>query len=462
MFAGRALAVLAAGLIVAAAVSCRVPATKLASNPAAVQIYDPQTSDAIAKAFPQSPQQVAETARLRTALAPPVSVIGWEPSHAKCRVFFATNRTPLKKSPAGQIADSDSPVYFAQAWGDVLSVGTCDVTLPKRVRGKDVAAVGSLPKASPVKLAKWMPDWATPKRNKIADAEETTPPPASLAFDPPQTLACPEFFAALRETVERSPERDVLIFVHGFNVDFNSALVRAAQLSLDLPFNGPVVAYSWPSQGGIHHYCDDEEIVARSVEAWVRFIDDLEKNLPRDAKLHIVVHSMGNRLVLAGLSRLPDRFRNPARLGHIALAAPDVDVKDFVRLAPAATATATRTTLYVSDSDTALIASKALHRCAQRIGDAMPPVIVPCVETVDASAIDTSLMGHSYFSTNRSGLSDLFSAIKLNRPAAERAWLSKQTSEAGQWWSFARQPTELRPAWDFEHLAKQPAMTIRK
>src|SRR5690606_41428886 len=58
-----------------------------------------------------------------------------------------------------------------------------------------------------------------------------------------------------------------------------------------------------------------------------------------------------------------------------------------------------------------LIASKGLHQ-QQRIGDAIPPVVMPGIETVSASAIDTSFMGHSYYGSNRAALSDLFALVK--------------------------------------------------
>jgi hypothetical protein len=101
-----------------------------------------------------------------------------------------------------------------------------------------------------------------------------------------------------------------------------------------------------------------------------------------------------------------------------------------------------------------LIASKSLHG-EQRIGDAFPPMVVPGVETVDASAIDTSFMGHSYYGSNRRALSDLFALVKENRAASERPWLRAEPGRGGPSWVFASQPAEIRCTWYFESLAKK-------
>jgi esterase/lipase superfamily enzyme len=376
--------------------------------------------------------------RYRTALAEPVSVVAWEANHSTSQIFYATNRV-------GEI-QADGQVHFGSAWGHDLALGTCHVTLPKRERGKDP----EVPKAR-IFLASWLPGFA--KKENTQDA--------AVTVAPPQGMTSESFFAQVRQTVDRAPERDVLLFVHGFNVDFAASLTRTTQIALDLPFNGVPIAYSWPSQGGIDNYDDDERIVAESVVPFVSFLEQLNQSLPPDTRIHIVVHSMGNRLVLHGLNQLSEGFRQPPRFENVVLAAPDVGVSDFAALSHGVVTAAKRVTLYVHDSDTALIASKAVNG-EQRIGDAFPPVVVPSVETIDASAIDTSFMGHSYYGSNRRALSDLFALLKENCGAAERSWLKSKSNASGSWWVFASQPAEIRHVWYFDGLARQtPGVEIR-
>ena len=44
-------------------------------------------------------------------------------------------------------------------------------------------------------------------------------------------------------------DQSVLLYIHGFNHDFSEAVTRAAQLKVDLAWDGAVVAVDWPSAG---------------------------------------------------------------------------------------------------------------------------------------------------------------------------------------------------------------------
>ena len=46
-----------------------------------------------------------------------------------------------------------------------------------------------------------------------------------------------------------SEARDILVFVHGFNVTFEEAALRAAQIACNLQFPGTAAFFSWPSKG---------------------------------------------------------------------------------------------------------------------------------------------------------------------------------------------------------------------
>ena len=48
-----------------------------------------------------------------------------------------------------------------------------------------------------------------------------------------------------------------LLFVHGYNVTFESALYRTAQIAFDLEFDGVPFLFSWPSKGDFQSYRAD-------------------------------------------------------------------------------------------------------------------------------------------------------------------------------------------------------------
>lgn len=48
--------------------------------------------------------------------------------------------------------------------------------------------------------------------------------------------------------IKASTGKRAFIFVHGYNVTFEDAAKRTAQISYDLAFDGAPIFYSWPSQ----------------------------------------------------------------------------------------------------------------------------------------------------------------------------------------------------------------------
>lgn len=67
--------------------------------------------------------------------------------------------------------------------------------------------------------------------------------------------------------------KEVLVFVHGFNNTFTSAVQGAARLQVDIPFKeGPVVAFSWASWGKGEKYIEDGVIQGWSIEPFLKLL----------------------------------------------------------------------------------------------------------------------------------------------------------------------------------------------
>ena len=186
-------------------------------------------------------------------------------------------------------------------------------------------------------------------------------------------------------------------------------------------------------------YPADEATIEASAPHFERFLR-LLLTASGARSAHIVAHSMGNRALVRALERL-DRSCLPAgaaSLGEVIFAAPDVDRDVFKNGTTAFKGCAQRLTLYASCNDLALKASKLLHRFP-RAGDAGDALLVQDgLDTVDASAADTSLfgLGHSYFSDQRTILNDLHGMILNRLPPDRRFDLEPATSPAGAYWSY--------------------------
>jgi esterase/lipase superfamily enzyme len=54
---------------------------------------------------------------------------------------------------------------------------------------------------------------------------------------------------SITKVIQDSSEKEVIVFVHGFNVGFEEAIYRAAQIKYDMKFQGEMLVYTWPAGG---------------------------------------------------------------------------------------------------------------------------------------------------------------------------------------------------------------------
>lgn len=244
----------------------------------------------------------------------------------------------------------------------------------------------------------------------------------TLSIDPSDDIRKPiELLAG------QSSKSDVLVFVHGYRVAFEEALIRAAKLVGGYQFQGTVVAYSWPSAGNLGDYAADNQSVLASEPHFLQFLTELGAALPVDAQVHIVAHSMGNQLVTTAL-----RGNLPINLGHLIFAAPDVDSDIFAHSAYGFPKEAERYTLYASSNDRALKVSNRAWS-APRAGNAGADLrVFDGVDTIDASEVDTDFMGHSYALDERTVTADVFYLLTRNLEPGHRYGLNAAFDSSGK------------------------------
>lgn len=298
------------------------------------------------------------------------------------KVYFATNRQP---------GTSDREMFCSDP-DEKLSYGIAEVTIPV---GRH--RIGRLEKH------KW---WEF--------LHKKDDPRRYVVLGNVNTLSQSGFTSSLASDKETSC--GLLVFLHGYNVTFEDAARRAAQFAFDLQFSGRVVLFSWPSQGTIPGYAADEERAFLSAESFSSFLLGLEDGPWNN--LHLLAHSMGNRVMLHGLSG--SRWPN-SKLEQIVFVAADVYVDIFKQKFPKIKQFGKRYTSYISKTDHALLLSSILHK-AERIGIAKKgsPFVTEGMETIDATEVNTSLLGHGYFGDERSVITDISILIKNNIGASNR------------------------------------------
>jgi esterase/lipase superfamily enzyme len=213
---------------------------------------------------------------------------------------------------------------------------------------------------------------------------------------------------------------DVLIFVHGFNNSFSDAVHRAAQVAYDAGFAGVVATFDWASRHALAKYTIDQETAERSVPDFEQFLQRIADST-HARRIAIVAHSMGTRLVSYALRDMAGRGQTK-KLYQVVFAASDIDSAIFVRQFARPLAGSTELlTLYASSKDVAITTSKNLVHDAPRVGSGPPSVVlVPGVDYVDASTMDTDLIGHGYFAENKQLIDDIFLVLKYGMRANMR------------------------------------------
>ncbi len=178
--------------------------------------------------------------------------------------------------------------------------------------------------------------------------------------------------ATLRKLAAARPagERRALVFTHGFNTQFDEAVMRFAQVVDDTGYKGVPVLFSWPSRGEATAYGYDKDSANFSRDAFERTIAlvSSEKSI---TGVDLFAHSMGNWLTMETLrgASLANNRTVTGRLGTIVMAAPDVDMDVFQtqleRLGPLKS----RIVLYASSDDYALVLSRKLAGGKMRAGE---------------------------------------------------------------------------------------------
>ena len=182
---------------------------------------------------------------------------------------------------------------------------------------------------------------------------------------------------------------ELFIYIHGHNTPFKEAALRTAQLAVDLDMENGAVFFAWPTGGNALAYRTSERYSRQSREPLRRFLETVINQSEAD-QIHLIAHSMGNRVLLNALYDIKGDQRPNARplFDQIIFASPDVDQDDFVKDVKTVESLSNGMTLYASNKDKALTLSAKVN--AERRAGLAPPDASIINATTKLVVIDTS------------------------------------------------------------------------
>lgn len=252
--------------------------------------------------------------------------------------------------------------------------------------------------------------------------------PDSKVNPPNAQLASTTAFQELKKQMES--KRDLVVFIHGFNVDWFEAVASAMALELMLNRHSQdnddlkdtsVFLFSWPSNGDmmrnkayLSDRSDAEESSLAVARGFLKLRDFLMTLRPEHGdlalkecgqQLHLLCHSMGNYVLqhaLTALIELNNQKHLPQLFQHIFMCAPDVDDNIFELEQPMVNLhrLAKRVTVYYNNGDLAMYISDYTKGNVDRLGHngaARPLQLHNKVHQVNCSNIVRGVAEHNYY-----------------------------------------------------------------
>jgi esterase/lipase superfamily enzyme len=226
-----------------------------------------------------------------------------------------------------------------------------------------------------------------------------------------------------------------LIFIHGYANTFEASLGRAISMACDYRFKGPILLWAWPSDGRFGSYPYDEDSTKWTAPHFVEFLAALHRSFPK-LHLSIMSHSMGARILLAALQEIK---LEKIPVDNIIFAAPDEARDVFAQSMSSVGKIASIQTLYGSENDLALSASRWAHspdgRPVPRAGDGGKSILIlKKTESIDTSELPKSdAYGHAYVFDNKIAVTDVKELLVEHRSAQQRGLQERHLQQKTYW-----------------------------
>ena len=228
--------------------------------------------------------------------------VGDQPDYTPVQLFFGTDR---------RNTGTPSAPDFDGARSGELKLGSVIVTVPR------THAAGEIERPSSFRVVRLIFGGEDPKDH--------------IVMQTPVLQTRDDFIADLRAMVSKATgKKQAFVFVHGFNVTFDEAAWRTAQIAYDLTFDGAPMFYSWPSRGDTEDYVYDQDSARQARDTLQDFLELVKAESGADI-VHLIGHSMGTNPLMEVVAEMwEDGDVDDPIFNQIVLAAADIDRDVFL------------------------------------------------------------------------------------------------------------------------------------
>ncbi len=239
----------------------------------------------------------------------------------------------------------------------------------------------------------------------------------------------------LRRRLALGGKREVVLFVHGYNNDFDDAAFTLAELWHFLGREPIPILYTWPAgRGGPSGYIYDRESGEFTIHHLKNFLRSLIQTEEID-KLHLIAHSRGTDVLSSAMRELTLEARAAMgdippllKASDILLAAPDLDVSVVEQrlIAEQIGRGMGKTVIYTSPEDRAISMAERFFKSVTRLGRLSPEDVgdreLSSIGHLEGVSIieftgKADVTGHGYFHSSPAASSDLILSIRYDRMA---------------------------------------------
>lgn len=270
-----------------------------------------------------------------------------------------------------------------------------------------------------------------------------------------------EFKLQLRESIQASPQKSILVIVWGFRDWFQSAALKTAYTAYILDINTPVLLFDWPgNQGeGFRGYAASQEVASQSAPDLGRVLASVLKDTGAE-NVWLMGSSLGCQTIcdsMAWLATQPD-LKDKPKMSHVVLSAPDVSAHAFdEKFSEIIQTMSKHLTAYVSSNDRALLMSHWLNG-KRRLGRTAEVTVPPeerkgeyefeealelldlqakgarNISVVDITPINVLRNLHHFFTDSSVFFDDLYQRLLQPEDIVSRRLHSVHTAEGRNYW----------------------------